>query len=239
MPSKDFDIDSLAAYLHLMPAQVMRMAERGKLPGRKVGGQWRFSEAEIHQWLVDRIGMSDDDELVRVESLLERRQVAAGPGATAVSIAGLLPPEAVAVPLQARTRGSVIDEMTELAARTGLLWNPQKMAHALREREELHPTALDNGVALLHPRRPLANILEEAFLALGRTYQGIPFGGERGGLTDVFFLICSTDEQGHLRTLARLSRLLSDAAFLTGVRQAEDAVALHAWIVQRERALFG
>ena len=104
---------------------------------------------------------------------------------TAVSIARLLPPEAVAVPLQARTRGSVIDEMAGLAAQTGLLWDPQKMAHALREREELHPTALDNGVALLHPRRPLASILAEAFLALGRTCQGIPFGGERGGLTDV------------------------------------------------------
>jgi PTS system nitrogen regulatory IIA component len=236
MTNQDFDIDSLAAYLHLPPAKVARMADRGKLPGRKIGGQWRFAEAEIHHWLEERIGLSDDDELAQVETVLERRP--GGPVET-VSIARLLPREAIAVPLEARTRGSVIDEMTELAARTGRLWDPAKMAQAVRERENLHPTALDNGVALLHPRRPLANILEEAFLALGRTYQGIPFGGERGGLTDVFFLICSTDEQSHLRTLARLSRLLSDAAFLTGIRQAEDAVALRAWIVQRERALFG
>ena len=51
MPNNDFDIDSLAAYLHLSPQQVMRMADRGKLPGRKLGGQWRFAEAEIHHWL--------------------------------------------------------------------------------------------------------------------------------------------------------------------------------------------
>ena len=56
MGPNDFDIDSLATYLHLTPAKVTRMADRGKLPGRKVGGQWRFSEAEIHHWLEQRIG---------------------------------------------------------------------------------------------------------------------------------------------------------------------------------------
>ena len=36
MSADDFDIDSLAAYLHLTPQQVARLADRGKLPGRKV-----------------------------------------------------------------------------------------------------------------------------------------------------------------------------------------------------------
>jgi PTS system nitrogen regulatory IIA component len=129
--------------------------------------------------------------------------------------------------------------MSELAAETGFLWDSGKMAEAVRDRENLHPTALDNGVALLHPRRPLPAILAEAFLALGRTYQGIPFGGRRGSLTDVFFLICSTDDRGHLRTLARLSRLLNDDSFLAGIRTAEDAASMHSWIVQRESELFG
>jgi PTS system nitrogen regulatory IIA component len=236
MTAQDFDIDRLAAYLHLTPAQVARMADRGKLPGRKIGGQWRFSIAEIHHWLEDRIGLSDDEGLAQVEQVLERRR---GDTGEAVSIARMLPREAIAVPLAARTRGSVIDEMTELAARTGLLWDPAKMALAVRERENLHPTALDNGVALLHPRRPLPQILAEAFLAVGRTYQGIPFGGVSGGLTDVFFLICSTDDQGHLRTLARLSRLLNDAAFLEGLRCSQDAAGVHAFVAYREAELFG
>jgi PTS system nitrogen regulatory IIA component len=237
MPSKDFDIDSLAAYLHLTPPQVARMADRGKLPGRRIGGHWRFSEAEIHHWLEDRIGVSDDEELVQVENVLDRQQGVDAPDV--VSISAMLPLQAIAVPLQARTRGSVILKMTDLAMQTGLLWDPDKMAQAVREREDLHPTALDNGVALLHPRRPMSNILAEAVLALGRTYQGLPFGGAHGGLTDVFFLICSTDDQLHLRTLARLSRLLSDTAFLVGLREAEDAASLHAWITQREEQLFG
>ena len=175
MASKDFDIDSLAAYLHLSPQQVARMADRGKLPGRRIAGQWRFSEAEIHHWLEDRIGLSDEEQLLQVESVLDRHR--GEEQAEVVSIAKMLPLQAIAVPLQARTRSSVIDQMAQLAAQTGLLWDPERVAEAVRERENLHPTALDIGVALLHPRRPLPNILAEPFLALGRTYQGVPFGG--------------------------------------------------------------
>jgi len=236
MASNDFDIDSLAAYLHLSPATVARMADRGRLPGRRIGGQWRFSQAEIHHWLEERIGVSDDEELERVETVLDRRE---GPSTEVVCIAELLPLEAVAVPLAARTKHSVIDKMTKLAADSGFLWDPAKMAAAVRDRENLHPTALDIGVALLHPRRPLPGILAEPGLALGRTHQGIPFGGDRGDLTDIFFLICSVDDQGHLRTLARLSRLLSNSGFLEGIRAAASAAEAHAWITRFEAELFG
>lgn len=236
MAPRDFDVDSLAAYLHLSPQQVARMADRGKLPGRKVGGQWRFPEAEIHHWLEDRIGLGDEEDLVQVETVLDRDQ---GTHAEVVSIARMLRREAIAVPLQARTRGSVIGEMAQLAAQTGLLWDPDRMADAVRERESLHPTALDIGVALLHPRRPLPGILAEPFLALGRTYQGVPFGGARGVLTDLFFLILSTDDRGHLRTLARLSRLLGDNTTLEGLRCCDDAASTLDWIALREAELFG
>jgi PTS system nitrogen regulatory IIA component len=43
-------------------------------------------------------------------------------------------------------------------------------------------------------------------------------------LTDVFFLICSTDDRTHLRILARLSRLLTDAVWLTQLRSATSQV---------------
>jgi len=236
MAAKDFDVDSLAAYLHVSPQQVARMADRGKLPGRKVGGQWRFAEAEIHHWLEDRIGVSDEDELIQVENVLDRHR---GGQEEVVSIVKMLPPQAIAVPLNARTRGSVIDEMARLAAQTGWLWDPERMAAAVREREDLHPTALDIGVALLHPRRPMPGILAEPFLALGRTYQGVPFGGARGGLTDIFFLILSTDDRGHLRTLARLSRLLSDSVYLDGLRCCTEPAETRDWIALREAELFG
>jgi PTS system nitrogen regulatory IIA component len=234
MAQDDFDIDRLAAYLHMMPAAVVKLAERGKLPGRRVGGDWRFSAAEIHHWLEDRIGLSDEGALVEMEGALDRAADVAD--VEEVSIADLLKLEAIAVPLPARTRASVIAKMAELAARTHLLWDPEKMAEAVRAREEMHSTALDNGVALLHPRRPMPAILAEAVLALGMTPGGIPFGS-RGSLTDIFFLICSTSDHEHLRILARLSRVINDQEFLAAMRAAGDAAAIHRLIRAREEAI--
>ena len=51
----------------MSPAAVTKLAERGKVPARRVGGDWRFSAAEIHHWLEDRIGASDEDALTQME----------------------------------------------------------------------------------------------------------------------------------------------------------------------------
>jgi PTS system nitrogen regulatory IIA component len=234
MADDDFDIAALAAYLHMMPAQVSRLVERGQLPGRRVGGAWRFSRPEVSQWLEQRIGLSDDDELAAMEANLERTDRS---GAGEVRLAELMPLDAVAVPLAARTRSSVISAMCQLAADTGLLWDAAKMADAVTARESMAPTALDNGVALLHPRRPQSSILAQAVVALGVTSQGIPFGDPRGGLTDVFFLLAATSDHEHLRILARVSRIVNDAQWLAQLREAPDAHVARRLVVDRDAAI--
>ena len=111
---------------------------------------------EVNQWLENRIGLSDEAELADMETML---RPTGDEAAQPKSIAELLPLEAIEVPLPARTRASVIETLVSVAARTGLLWDPQRMAEAVRAREDLQPTALESGVALLHPRRPLPGIL--------------------------------------------------------------------------------
>ena len=235
MADEDFDTESLATYLHLTPEQVRKMANRGKLPGRRINDRWRFSRAEIHHWFEDRIGLSDETELKQVEQVLDvdaKRQQTPD-----LSISGLLEPELIQAPLLARTKSSVIENMSELAANAGRLWDPVKMKEAIRAREQLHPTALENGVALLHPRRPMPSVMEDSFLALGITTSGIPFGGPRGTLTDVFFLICSRDEASHLRILARLSRLVGQTTLLDKIRETENSVEIRTCIAEAEELL--
>lgn len=222
MAEEDFDLESLAKHLHLSPEQVRKMADRGKLPGRRVGGTWKFARAEIHHWFETKIGLSDEKELIEVQKVLSQQS-----DATAVetpdNISAVLSDERIALPLVARTKNSVIEKICEFASLSGALWQPEDMASALRSREELHPTALESGVALLHPRRPRPTFFGEPFIALGITSSGIPFGGPRGCLTDIFFLIASADEASHLRTLARLSRLVQQDELLSQLREAESA----------------
>jgi PTS system nitrogen regulatory IIA component len=235
MSREDFDMASLSRYLHLAPDQVTKLIERGNLPGRRIGGQWRFSREEVHHWLEERLGAGGDEELAHVETILDASQGKQHD----ITIASLLEVEAIAVPLNARTKNSVITSMVDLAAQTGLLWDIEKMTEAVRARENLHSTALGIGVALLHPRRPLPQILGETFLALGVTSAGIPFGDERGRLTDIFFLICSIDDATHLRVLARLSRLVMDGDFLAALRSAGTPPEAYEQIEAAERRVFG
>jgi PTS system nitrogen regulatory IIA component len=238
MADDSFDIASLAAYLHMMPAQVTRLAERGKLPGRRIGGQWRFTRPEVSQWLEERMGLSGDEELAAMEGRLRRDD---SHGASVIDLAELLPMETVAVPLAARTRASVIKAMCELAAASGRLWDVERMADAVSQRESMAPTALENGIALLHPRRPQSSILDQAVIALGITSGGIPFGGGPGGsgLTDIFILIAATSDHEYLRTLARVSRIVNDRDWTSTLRAAPDAFAARELIMQRDSEITG
>ncbi|MCA9216100.1 MAG: PTS sugar transporter subunit IIA [Planctomycetales bacterium] len=234
MADNDFDIDGLAKYLHLSRQQVEKLVSRGDLPGRRVGGQWRFNGADIHHWMENRMGLLEEQELAHVENALAKSD--AQPVDEKL-LRDSLTVDTIAVPLVARTKNAVIEAMCQLAANTGMLWDPEKMADAVRAREQLQSTAMDNGVALMHSRRPMASILGEPVLAIGVTSTGIPFGGSRS-LTDIFFLICSVDDRGHLRTLARLSRILSAETVVDALRDAEDAAAVFEVISTAESVLF-
>lgn len=217
----------------MMPEQISKLLERGQLPARRIAGQWRFSRAEINLWLEERIGISSDEELAAMETNLERVDTS---GTGEVSIEKLLTTDAIAVPLLGSSRTKIVTAMCELAASTGKLWDPEKMAQAVLQREAMHPTVLDIGVALLHPRRPQSNILAEAVIALGITRSGIPFGG-RSGLADVFFLICATSDHEHLRILARLSRMIHEPDWMIQLRAAKSVAAVHSLIALRDAEL--
>jgi nitrogen PTS system EIIA component len=231
---EDFDLASLAEYLHVPLSHASKLAERGRVPGRRVSGQWRFSRSEINSWIESRLGDANPDAMAPVSLVVQSPEF---DSATPTALTEMLPLEAIAAPLLARTRQSVIDAMVDLAASTGMLWDAARMKEAVRAREELHSTALGNGVALLHPRRPLPAILEGPFLAIGVTGGGIPFD-DAGQLTNVFFLICSISDRGHLRTLARIGKFLSDPQALAEIRSASDARELREQFVASEARIF-
>ena len=236
MPHSNLSLSQLSQYLHLPESQVRKLVDRGAIPSRRVNGELVFSRDEVHRWLETRIGLSDDDELAQVEGALDR-SVPAGAVEEPIFISSLIPEGAIAIPLDARTRDSAIRGMVQLGVNTGLLWDADAMTEAVKSREELHTTALDNGVALLHPRRPMPSILGESFIALGILPSGIPFGGGFGNRTDIFFLICSTDDRIHLRILARLSRIINTSGVLDDLRAAPDGAAIRELIHQAEEKI--
>jgi len=232
MGNDSMDLPQLASYLQRDLREVNKLADRGQLPGRKVGGQWRFARAEINHWLETQLHAYDDRQLTAVES---SGALPAAPGE--LVLAPLLSEACMAVPLPAATRKSVLRELVQLAEQSWQVYDPQAILAAIQQREDAGTTALPSGVAIPHLHRPIRDALGDTVLAYGRTHSGIPFGAERGGLTDIFFLVLSHDDKTHLRVLARLSRLLLRPGFVDSLREAETAADTWQLIDQAEREL--
>lgn len=45
------DLDEIAALLRVAPDDVLSRIAADDLPGRRIGGQWRFSRAAVMRWL--------------------------------------------------------------------------------------------------------------------------------------------------------------------------------------------
>jgi PTS system nitrogen regulatory IIA component len=224
-------IEQLATYLQRDVREVSKLANRGHLPGHKVGGQWRFARAEINHWIETQIPAYTEQQL----TALERGDSHSDDPESLVS--ALLSEASMAVPLAASTRASVLKELVTLAEQTWQVYDPDTILHAIRQREEMASTGLPSGVAIPHPRRPLPNALGESVMAYGRTASGIPFGAGSGRLTDIFFLVCCRDDRTHLQVLARLSRLLLRPGFVEELRAAETVSDTWQLLAQAEREL--
>src|SRR5579884_3978700 len=104
MENEIMDLEQLATYLQRDVREVSKLANRGHLPGQKIGGHWRFTSVEITRWLETPLPTYSAEEL----SVLERQ---AGSAVAEPFLTSLLSEATTAVPLPARTRASVLREL--------------------------------------------------------------------------------------------------------------------------------
>jgi PTS system nitrogen regulatory IIA component len=232
MSHESISIEELATRIGRDRRDVEKLANRGRIPGRKVGGVWQFHPTEIRHWLEHELrGFSDTDLAALEEGQRSEETEEATP------ILQRMTAELVQVPLQGRTKRSVIESLIEVAGRTWQIWEPATVLNAVLEREEIFSTGFENGVAIPHPRNPLPDVLGQSILAFGRTLSGIPFGAPRRQLSDLFFLVLCQDSRSHLHVLARLGRLIQSPGFLDELRAAETSSAAYQVIAQADKEL--
>ena len=229
MPYRGMSLEDFAKHVGMDVREVCRLADRGTLPGQKVGGQWRFNRARVTEWLQQEMTNFDEDRLIG----LERAMGAAASEMTVTEMIGL---EGVDVTLAANTRASVLRELVNLAQRTGLLYDDKSLLKALEEREAMCSTALPGGVAIPHPRQPMPYVSAEPFLCVYRLSRGIGFGSPYRDLTRLFFLICCHDDRHHLRVLARLVRIL-DQGMIDQIMAVETREELLQMMIDKEKRI--
>ena len=68
MPHSYMNIQALAKFLGIDLRRAERMAQRGQIPGQKVGGQLRFNRAEITEWMQQQMGTLKNEHLEEMDS---------------------------------------------------------------------------------------------------------------------------------------------------------------------------
>ena len=123
--------------------------------------------------------------------------------------------------LKEQEKPAVIEELVDLIAESGAVKNKKALLAAIIERERLGSTAIGNGVAMPHVR---IDGVTEALLAFGRSVHGVDFNSLDGEKTHIFFIFISPkdDVEGHLKILAKISRLVKDKFHVSRLKKAKN-----------------
>lgn len=134
-----------------------------------------------------------------------------------------LPAERVQTDLVVRDKASLLERLAALLAGGDGPLNVVR--DALLAREQLGSTGLGHGVAIPHGRSAAISEVRAAFVRLA---EPIDFGAEDHVAVDLIaaLIVPAHFTDQHLKLLAELAELFSDASFTSALRAAPDATAM-------------
>jgi PTS system nitrogen regulatory IIA component len=210
---KIMTLGEMADYLRIAKRSLLRMAQRGDIPGTKIASQWRFMRSVIDDWMISRMKSLPRGEL---EKLVQTERLP-------LPLYRLLPPELVRLDIRPGSKQAVLEQLIELLARAGLIVDRQGFLQKLLEREEMVSTAIFPGIALPHFRKPEECPLPEPRIALGVCRQGTDFDSLDGRPTFALFLIGANNVVLHLKIIAELALLFRRPDLIERLRSAREA----------------
>lgn len=155
---------------------------------------------------------------------------------TIMKISDLLQPGAIVADLRVDGKPEVLEVLTDalLAVEKGL--DRDEVLRVLRERERLGSTGIGDGVAIPHGK---LKKIDHLMLSFGRSRGGVDFDSMDGRPAHLFFLLIAPEDSVgvHLKTLARISKLLKNSSARKRLLDATTAEEIHSIIVDEEQNL--
>ena len=137
-----------------------------------------------------------------------------------LTVAGAMSLPRIRLNLAGASKDAVLRELATMVVDPRRKRDVDTLFKALKAREALCSTCVDEGVAIPHSRNAIVGLVKDPVIAYGR-HEGIEFGAIDGKPVQHFFLLCAPTVQQHLRLLSRLARMLHDPAFLGKLNAAQ------------------
>ena len=130
-------------------------------------------------------------------------------------------PDAISLSLAGIDKQTVLEEMVDLMASSGLVSDRSGALKAIREREDKMSTGMQNGIAIPHAKSDIVNSL---VAAVGVHQAGVDFDSLDGEPTHIFIMTLSPAKRAgpHIQFLAEVSRVLSQEETRERVMQASS-----------------
>ena len=142
----------------------------------------------------------------------------------------LINPENVYLDLDADDVGSALNAVAD-AFSPAIGLEPERVAEALVEREDLGSTSVGDGFAIPHCK---TDGLRQIAIALARFADGVDFGGADHEPVRFVFVVISPPDQpaAHLQVLSQIARVLKRRELRSELLSAHDAGAAVSAIFQ-------
>ncbi len=225
--SEIMTLSQAAAYLQLAEKTVLRMAQRAEVPAAKIASQWRFLRPVLRDWVAGQMQMLPAERIGKV----------AGARHEILSVHEIVRPGLVTLDIKPGTKDAVLGQLVDTLVRSGFTSHGPRLLRALVEREEMMSTALGHRIAIPHPRKALSGVFREPAIAVGICPEGTDFDAVDDQRVNVFYLICATRDEVHLRLMAVAGWLARNEKLVDELRAAASREAVAAGVCRSGDAL--
>lgn len=224
----DLKIKDVADLLNVSETTIRRWLSEGKIPSYKIDGQYRFSRGEIQNWVVARTPLEENIEQ-------EDSPTSTQKGSKQFSLYRSLHKGGVYSGVSGATKEQVIrNAMKQIAQDMNV--DAEALADLLMDRENLQPTALNNGIGIPHTRDFLLNSHQDV-VAVVFPEQPIEYGALDDKPVHTLFFLFACDDKRHLQLLAKIAHLCSQPAAITLLKNMPEKEELLPFIKQWEASL--
>lgn len=234
----DLKIKDVADLLNVSETTIRRWLVDGKIPAYRLNHQYRFNRLEIEDWVMNqRLGKASiSSSHVHAESEEEEAvSPAASRGSKQFSLYRAVHKGGVFYNIPGSTKEEVIRAtMKHLAPELNV--DADVISDLLMDRENLQPTALNNGIAIPHTRDFLLNAPFDVLAVVFPTHP-IAYGAlDNKPVHTLFFLFANSDKR-HLHLLAKIAHLSSQRDTLQFLQTKPSKEQLLEFIKQWESSI--
>jgi PTS system nitrogen regulatory IIA component len=212
----DLKIKDLADLLNVSESTIRRWISDGKIPTYRINqllDDYSFSRTEIQNWVISHSHKLDKTDGVspfmrrkEAEPLSTSRSPTTG-GSKQFSLFRSLHKGEVLHHLKGQTKEEIIRTTMRKVAKL-LHVDAEVMTDLLLDRENLMPTALNNGIAVPHTRDSLLNAHHDIVVVVFLD-EPLEYGALDGQPVHTLFFLFACEDKRHLHLLAKIAHLSS------------------------------